>query len=152
MTNPDQILMNSILASFARGGGYPLEAYSVFKTEEAMKSFYSVPENKATMYAGMLRVVLDGKSASGESLGQQLWWCIENSNGELELQLVPTSGVSQQDLQVAITTCKKYTDDKVNETSTGALEERIQALEDKLKSYDELLARMTNVEEILTWE
>ena len=50
---------SQIIGSFERTADFPLEANSVFESKQALDQFYADPINKATMYPGLTRVVVD---------------------------------------------------------------------------------------------
>lgn len=68
------------MGSFTRTGNYPLEAYYIFPTKEALVEFYSDEINATTIHKGLLRIVEnDGTGKQG------LYWVTKKqTNNDLE--------------------------------------------------------------------
>ena len=47
---------SEIIASFRRGGPFPIEADYIFETETKLKEFYSSPEENAILHKGLLKM------------------------------------------------------------------------------------------------
>ena len=46
---------SEIIASFRRGGPFPIEADYIFETEAKLKEFYSSPEENAILHTGIVK-------------------------------------------------------------------------------------------------
>lgn len=62
---------SEIIGSFIRNGNFPLEADYVFETEQELLDFYELPENKALLHPGLLKIV-----KSDENKKQALYWVV----------------------------------------------------------------------------
>lgn len=78
---------SEIIASFRRGGPFPIEADYIFKTEAKLKEFYSSPEENAILHKGLLKVVENDGDGN-----QALYWVTrKETNDELEFTKLITS-------------------------------------------------------------
>lgn len=68
---------SEIIGSFIRNGNFPLEADYVFETEQELLDFYELPENKALLHPGLLKIV-----KSDENKKQALYWVVLDENLE----------------------------------------------------------------------
>ena len=59
-----------MMGSFFRTGNYPIEANYIFKSEDELIQFYSIPENKAILHKGLMKVVANEDS-------QSLYWVVQ---------------------------------------------------------------------------
>ena len=76
-----------IIASFRRGGPFPIEADFIFETEAQLKEFYSSPEENAILHKGLLKLVEDDGNGN-----QALYWVTrKQTNDELEFTKLITS-------------------------------------------------------------
>ena len=78
---------SEIMGSFLRTGNYPIEADYIFSSEEELVQFYSIPQNKAILHRGLLKVVANEES-------QSLYWVVKQ---EEELKFVKL--IDQLDIQ-----------------------------------------------------
>ena len=77
---------SELIGSFSRTGNFPLENNYIFESEAALKEFYSLPENNATLHKGLFKIV-----ASSTSDEQSLWWVVrKQTNDELEFKQLIT--------------------------------------------------------------
>ena len=78
---------SEIIASFRRGGPFPIEADYIFETEAKLKEFYSSPEENAILHKGLLKVVENDGDGN-----QALYWVTrKETNDELEFTKLITS-------------------------------------------------------------
>lgn len=78
---------SEIIASFRRGGPFPIEADFIFETEAKLKEFYSSPEENAILHKGLLKLVEDDGNGN-----QALYWVTrKQTNDELEFTKLITS-------------------------------------------------------------
>lgn len=78
---------SEIIASFRRGGLFPIEADYIFETEAKLKEFYSSPEENAILHKGLLKVVENDGDGN-----QALYWVTrKETNDELEFTKLITS-------------------------------------------------------------
>lgn len=78
---------SEIIASFRRGGPFPIEADYSFETEAKLKEFYSSPEENAILHKGLLKVVENDGDGN-----QALYWVTrKETNDELEFTKLITS-------------------------------------------------------------
>lgn len=78
---------SEIIASFRRGGPFPIEADHIFETEAKLKEFYSSPEENAILHKGLLKVVENDGDGN-----QALYWVTrKETNDELEFTKLITS-------------------------------------------------------------
>lgn len=68
---------SEIIGSFIRNGNFPLEADYIFETEQELLDFYKLPENKALLHQGLLKIV-----KSDENKKQALYWVVLDENLE----------------------------------------------------------------------
>lgn len=78
---------SEVIGSFLRKGNFPLEADYVFVSEEALKTYYDQPENKAILHKGLLKIVEDDGSGK-----QALYWVAKESDGTLGFFKLLTGG------------------------------------------------------------
>lgn len=77
---------SELIGSFSRTGNFPLENNYIFESEAALKEFYSLPENNATLHKGLFKIV-----ANSTSDEQSLWWVVrKQTNDELEFKQLIT--------------------------------------------------------------
>lgn len=78
---------SEIIASFRRGGPFPIETDYIFETEAKLKEFYSSPEENAILHKGLLKVVENDGDGN-----QALYWVTrKETNDELEFTKLITS-------------------------------------------------------------
>lgn len=78
---------SEIIASFRRGGPFPIEADFIFETEAKLREFYSSPEENAILHKGLLKLVEDDGNGN-----QALYWVTrKQTNDELEFTKLITS-------------------------------------------------------------
>lgn len=89
---------SELIGSFRRTGNFPIESNYIFESETALKEFYNLPENKATLHKGLLKIVADSTTNN-----QSLWWAIKKeTNDELEFkQLITFTDVGDLNSKLA---------------------------------------------------
>ena len=109
---------SEIIGSFIRNGNFPLEADYVFETEQELLDFYELPENKALLHPGLLKIV-----KSDENKKQALYWVVLDEDLEPTL----TKLISVDNIQDIIDLEEKI--NKENTDNKDMLEEMKKVLE-----------------------
>lgn len=100
---------SEIIASFRRGGPFPLELDYIFETEDKLKEFYANPVENAILHKGLLKIVED----DGEG-NQALYWVTrKQTNNELEFTKLVTSSSGEQ-LGDLLTRLEKEIQDRID--------------------------------------
>lgn len=102
---------SQLMGSYIRTGNFPLEADYVFKTEEALKEYYSDDLSQTLLHEGWLKVVLDDGDGK-----QALYW-VTNEDGTYQF----TKLISNNNMADALQQLSDISD---------ALEAEIQARKD----------------------
>lgn len=78
---------SEIIGSFKRTGPFSIESDYIFETESELKDFFALPENKAILHKGLLKIV-----EADEDGNQALYWVTrKKTNNELEFTKLVTS-------------------------------------------------------------
>lgn len=111
-----------MLGSFERTGNYPMESNYIFANEQALNTFYNDDINKATIHAGLFRIILDDGDGK-----QALYWAYTDENNELKFKkIVSTDTIEELKQQI--------------ENLSDAIDEETEKRED----YDEALQELAD--------
>ena len=98
---------SEIIGSFIRTGDFPLEADYVFSTLEALQEYYEDEVSAATIYQGLIRVVL-----SDDEGEQSLYWVTKNDDDELEFTKL-VSATSSETLSTSLETLQTSLEEEI---------------------------------------
>ena len=128
---------SQMLGSFERTGNYPMESNYIFPTKQDLDNFYSEEINKATIHAGLFRIVLNDNNK------QALYWA-HLDDGELVFdRLFTTDTISE--MQEAIEQLGQDLQNEVNERedndqdvidNVNLLQEQLNLLNTQLQGLD----------------
>lgn len=105
---------SELIGSFIRTGNFPLEANFVFYSEAELKEFYEIPENKATLHRGWMKIVVNQETGL-----QSLWWVTKKqTNDELEFtKLIDAESI--EDLKEALEDLEKRLEQEIQDRIDG---------------------------------
>ena len=114
---------SQIIGSFERTADFPLEANSVFVSKQALDQFYNDPIHKATMYPGLINIVV----------GDGLYW-VKEINNELTFVKFTADGAPSADVQAEATTRQEA--DTLLNNSINNLQTQINNITINWEEYD----------------
>lgn len=135
---------SQMLGSFERTGSYPMESNYIFPTKAELDQFYEEEINKATIHAGLFRIVLND-----EDNKQALYWAYLDENEEFVFdKLFSTDTIKQmlediaqlrEDLEAEIQARQEADQELADaiallQEQLTLLSEQLQALEDDVKA------------------
>lgn len=144
---------SEIIGSFIRNGNFPLEADYVFETEQELLDFYELPENKALLHPGLLKIV-----KSDENKKQALYWVVLDENLEPTLtKLISVDNIQDiidleekinkeiKDREKAITALWGTTDPSTIDSNLDSIKD----LSEELKSTNQRVESIENIKDEL---
>lgn len=144
---------SEIIGSFIRNGNFPLEADYVFETEQELLDFYELPENKALLHPGLLKIV-----KSDENKKQALYWVVLDENLEPTLtKLISVDNIQDiidledkinkeiADREKAITALWGTTDPSTIDSNLDSIKD----LSEELKSTNQRVESIENIKDEL---
>lgn len=144
---------SEIIGSFIRNGNFPLEADYVFETEQELLDFYKLPENKALLHPGLLKIV-----KSDENKKQALYWVVLDENLEPTLtKLISVDNIQDiidledkinkeiEDRKKAITALWGTTDPSTIDSNLDSIKD----LSEELKSTNQRVESIENIKDEL---
>ena len=144
---------SEIIGSFIRNGNFPLEADYVFETEQELLDFYELPENKALLHPGLLKIV-----KSDENKKQALYWVVLDENLEPTLtKLISVDNIQDiadleekinkeiGDREKAITALWGTTDPSTIDSNLDSIKD----LSEELKSTNQRVESIENIKDEL---
>ena len=144
---------SEIIGSFIRNGNFPLEADYVFETEQELLDFYELPENKALLHPGLLKIV-----KSDENKKQALYWVVLDENLEPTLtKLISVDNIQDiidleekinkeiEDREKAITALWGTTDPSTIDSNLDSIKD----LSEELKSTNQRVESIENIKDEL---
>ena len=144
---------SEIIGSFIRNGNFPLEADYVFETEQELLDFYELPENKALLHPGLLKIV-----KSDENKKQALYWVVLDEDLEPTLtKLISVDNIQDiidledkinkeiEDREKAITALWGTTDPSTIDSNLDSIKD----LSEELKSTNQRVESIENIKDEL---
>ena len=144
---------SEIIGSFIRNGNFPLEADYVFETEQELLDFYELPENKALLHPGLLKIV-----KSDENKKQALYWVVLDEDLEPTLtKLISVDNIQDiidledkinkeiEDRKKAITALWGTTDPSTIDSNLDSIKD----LSEELKSTNQRVESIENIKDEL---